>query len=395
MNHIFTVARKEFLDTLRDRRTLIMMLLVPLVLFPAIFYITITVQASQEKKAREKKLKIGLVDRGQAPEFRQMLAERDDLMIIDGVFETDADSLIRSDSLDMMILFAEDFGQMQDSLETGRISLIHQTDDNDRIEKRGIALLKNYENQLTEQRLQTLEITSSNIDPIDVDNRNIASDREVIGKIVGGFLPYIFILFTFLGCMYPAIDLFAGEKERGTIETILSVPIPRLQILVGKLIVVATSGLFSAITALLSLTLSMQFMPIPDVLVEAVGGVLQVGNILLILGMMIPLSIFFAGLMTALSTFAKSYKEAQSIIAPLNILVIVPAAIGLMPGIELNYGTALIPILNVALATKEIVAGTAEIGPLLIVMISLVVLAGVAVAASARWFASEQNVLRS
>lgn len=395
MNHIFTVARKEFLDTLRDRRTLIMMLLVPLVLFPAIFYIMITVQASQEKKAREKQLKIGLVDYGQALEFRQMLAERDDLMIIDGVLEADADSLIRSDSLDMMILFAEDFGQMQDSLETAKISLIHQTDDNDRIEKRGIALIKNYESQLTEQRLQTLEITASNIDPIDIDNRNIASDREVIGKIVGGFLPYVFILFTFLGCMYPAIDLFAGEKERGTIETILSVPIPRIQILAGKLIVVATSGLFSAITALLSLILSMQFMPVPDVLVEAVGGVLQVGNILLILGMMIPLSIFFAGLMTALSTFAKSYKEAQSIIAPLNILVIVPAAIGLMPGIEFNYSTALIPILNVALATKEIVAGTAEIGPLLVVMISLVVLAGVAVAASARWFASEQNVLRS
>ncbi|MEL7531003.1 MAG: ABC transporter permease subunit [Bacteroidota bacterium] len=395
MNHIFTVARKEFLDTLRDRRTLMMMLLVPLVLFPAIFYVSITIQASQEKKAREKKLKIALIDNGFAHDFRSMLSGRDDLIIIDGIAASETDSLIRSDSLDLAIVFADDFGQMQDSLETGTISLIHQTDDNDRIEKRGVELIKNYEAQLTEERLASLQITASNIDPIDIDNRNVASDREVIGKIVGGFLPYIFILFTFLGCMYPAIDLFAGEKERGTIETILSVPIPRTQILIGKLIVVATTGLFSALTALLSLSLSMQFMPIPDVLVQAVGGVLQVGNILLILGMMIPLSIFFAGLMTALSTFAKSYKEAQSTIAPLNILVIVPAAIGLMPGIELNYGTALIPILNVALATKEIVAGTAPIGPLLIVMVSLVLLAGVAVVASARWFASEQNVLRS
>ncbi|MEM6347315.1 MAG: ABC transporter permease [Bacteroidota bacterium] len=395
MNNIFTVARKEFLDTLRDRRTLMMMLLVPLVLFPALFYVSITIQSNQEKKAREKKLKIALIDNGQAGEFRSMLNERDDLTIIDGIATAETDSLIRSDSLDLAIVFADDFKQMQDSLETGTISLIHQTDDNDRIEKRGVELIKSYEAQLTEQRLNTLEITSSNIDPIDIDNRNVASDREVIGKIIGGFLPYIFILFTFLGCMYPAIDLFAGEKERGTIETILSVPIPRTQILVGKLIVVATTGLFSAITALLSLSLSLQFMPIPEVLVQAVGGVLQVGNVLLILGMMIPLSIFFAGIMTALSTFAKSYKEAQSTIAPLNILVIVPAAIGLMPGIELNFGTALIPILNVALATKEIVAGTAPIGPLLIVMVSLVLLAGVAVAASARWFASEQNVLRS
>ncbi|MEL6649241.1 MAG: ABC transporter permease [Bacteroidota bacterium] len=395
MNHIFTIARKEFLDTLRDRRTLIMMVLIPLVLFPAIFYVSITVQANQEKKAREKKLKIALIDNGQSPDFRKMLAERDDLTIIDGVAEADADSLIRSDSLDLVMLLAADFDAMQDSLETSVLSLIHQSDDNSRIEKRGEELIKSYEAQLREQRLATLGITASNIDPINIDKRNVASNREVFGKLIGGFLPYIFILFTFLGCMYPAIDLFAGEKERGTIETILTVPISRVQILIGKLIVVATAGLFSAITALLSLSLSLQFMPIPEVLTDAIGGVLQIGNVLLILGMMIPLSIFFAGVMTALATFAKSYKEAQSTIAPLNIIVIVPAAIGLMPGIELSYSTALIPILNVALATKEIVAGVAPIGPLLIVMVSLIILAAVAVSFSARWFASEQNVLRS
>ncbi|MEL6842165.1 MAG: ABC transporter permease, partial [Bacteroidota bacterium] len=332
---------------------------------------------------------------GQSPDFRQMLAERDDLTIIDGVAEADADSLIRSDSLDLVMLLAADFDAMQDSLETSVLSLIHQSDDNSRIEKRGEELIKSYEAQLREQRLATLGITASNIDPINIDKRNVASNREVFGKLIGGFLPYIFILFTFLGCMYPAIDLFAGEKERGTIETILTVPISRVQILIGKLIVVATAGLFSAITALLSLSLSLQFMPIPEVLTDAIGGVLQIGNVLLILGMMIPLSIFFAGVMTALATFAKSYKEAQSTIAPLNIIVIVPAAIGLMPGIELSYSTALIPILNVALATKEIVAGVAPIGPLLIVMVSLIILAAVAVSFSARWFASEQNVLRS
>ncbi len=395
MNKIFTIARKEFLDTLRDRRTLMMMILIPLILFPAIFYISITVQASQEQKARDKKLKIGWVDQGSAEGLAQILASRDDMTLIRGIALADTAELIRNDSLDLIIVADPAFDQQIDSLQSARIAMYHETSDNDRIEKRGQAVIRAYESQLLSNRLVQLELSPENIDPVTFDSKNIASSREIIGKLIGGFLPYIFVIFSFLGCMYPAIDLFAGEKERGTIETILSVPVNRMQILAGKLIVVASAGFISALIAMLGLGLSLAFIPLPEKLLSAVGGVLQPGNVLLILLMVLPLSIFFASLVTTLSTYAKSYKEAQSLIAPLNIMVIVPAAIGLMPGIELNFGTALIPILNVALAAKEVIAGNFDYGLLSVVFLSLILLAVVGVWFSARWFSSEKNILRT
>ena len=87
----------------------------------------------------------------------------------------------------------------------------------------------------------------------------------MIGELVGGFLPYIFIAFGFMGCMYPAIDLFTGEKERGTIETLLTTPVSRWQFLVGKMLVIILSGLMASFFALLGLFLSINFMDIiPD-----------------------------------------------------------------------------------------------------------------------------------
>jgi sodium transport system permease protein len=395
MNKIFTIARKEFLDTLRDRRAIIMMVAIPLLLFPVLFYAVIAVQASQEEKARNKQLKIGWVEQGNAEGLARMIEEREDAQLIRGIALADTASLLRSDSLDLIVVAAPNFDEQLDSLESGNIKLYHETSDNDRIEKRGEALVKAYEQQLLSERLGQLALSPANIDPINFQTRNVASKREVIGKLVGGFLPYIFVIFSFMGCMYPAIDLFAGEKERGTIETILSVPVNRMQILAGKLIVVATAGVLSAIVAMAGLGLSVSFLPIPDQILSAVGSVAQLGNILLILAMVIPLAIFFASLITTLSTYAKSYKEAQSLVAPMNILVIVPAAIGLVPGIELNLGTALIPVLNVALASKEIIAGTINYGFLSVVILSLVVLAVAGVWFSARWFSSEKNILRS
>ncbi len=103
---------------------------------------------------------------------------------------------------------------------------------------------------------------------------------------------------------------------------------------------------------------------------------------------------FFAGIMLSLSMFAKTFKEAQSILTPMNFLVIVPVAIGLIPGITLDPKTALIPVLNVSLATKEIVAGTIDFGLLMEVYVSLAVLAGLSLFLASRLFLRETVIFR-
>jgi sodium transport system permease protein len=217
----------------------------------------------------------------------------------------------------------------------------------------------------------------------------------MIGELVGGFLPYIFIAFGFMGCMYPAIDLFTGEKERGTIETLLTTPIDRWKFLIGKMMVVICSGLMASFVALLGLFLSINFMaviPDPEIM-TVVQQILSIGFILKLFLLLLPLTIFFAGIMVPIAVYTKTFKEAQSIIAPLNILVLIPAMIGLFPGIELNVQTAMIPILNIVLTTKGLIGGTVDYSLLAISFTVMLVLASIAVIISFKQFGKESNVL--
>jgi sodium transport system permease protein len=196
--------------------------------------------------------------------------------------------------------------------------------------------------------------------------------------------------------MYPAIDLAAGEKERGTLETLLTAPVSNLEILVGKLGVVVTSGLITAIATILGMYVGMrQTGDAPEEIINVIASVLEPQTILLILSLLVPTTIFFAGVQLSTSMFAKSFKEAQSLITPAMFLVIIPVAIGLIPGIALTPETALIPILNVSLATKEIIAGTIDYTLYAITFGSLVILALMSLFVTSRFMSNESIIFRN
>jgi len=196
--------------------------------------------------------------------------------------------------------------------------------------------------------------------------------------------------------MYPAIDLFTGEKERGTIETILTVPASRLEILIGKLIVVVLSGVISGVLVIFGMYLTLIFNPdVPPMVLNIVNQILTPYNIGLIILMLIPLTIFFAGILIPISIYSKSFKEAQSLITPLTFVAIFPLIIGMIPGFKLTVLTALIPVANVALATKEIIAGTIDYGLLSLVFLSLISFAAIGLGMCVKWFSSEGNILRT
>jgi sodium transport system permease protein len=253
-----------------------------------------------------------------------------------------------------------------------------------------------YEEELLAQRFARLELDSTIVDAVELRAQNVASIEERVGRSVGGMLPYIFIIFCFMGSMYPAIDLGAGEKERGTMETLLTAPVNRFHILLGKFGVVVLSGLVSASVSILGLYIAIkQSSGIPQQFMDVIVKMLGWDTILLVLSLLLPLTVFFAGILLSVSLTARSFKEAQSLISPLNVAVIVPAAIGLVPGIKMSYATAMIPILNVSLATKEIVAGTMQPSYLAVVYTSLVALALLSLYGSVWWFNRESTIFRS
>ncbi|MFM7473329.1 MAG: ABC transporter permease subunit, partial [Crocinitomicaceae bacterium] len=110
--------------------------------------------------------------------------------------------------------------------------------------------------------MSELKINSQDITSVETEYINTASPQQMIGEFGGAILPYLFIAFGFIGCMYPAIDLFTGEKERGTIETLLTTPVKRWKLLIGKMLVVILSGLMASTFALVGLWVSIEFLDI-------------------------------------------------------------------------------------------------------------------------------------
>jgi len=395
MKDIHNIARKEFKDTIRDKRTLMAMIVVPLLLFPVIFTIVSGLQSESMEKAMSRELKVALAGSEVPAGLQDHLEGGQNLRLIPFGRDTSYRRYVRSDSLDAAIAVSEDFQSRVDNMQTGRIIIYFQSTD-EGVGQRLSNLLDQYRAKLRRERLAKLNISEEDIQPVMLDMVDMATMQEKIGKYIGGFIPYIFIIFCFIGAMYPAIDLFTGEKERGTIETILTTPVKRIHILTGKMSVVVATGIISALLAIVGLFGGLNFADtLPAQITEVTGDILQPRFILLLLSMLIPLTIFFAGILIPISIYAKSFKEAQSIITPINILVILPGIVGLMPGIELDLQTALIPVINIALATKEIVAGTIDYGLLGVVYTSLILFAVLSVAFSVRYFGRETNILRT
>lgn len=394
MKNILTIARKELLDILRDRRTLLIMVIVPLLLFPLIINLTATLTKDRMEKSAQKTLKVAVEVEDRESTLLSYLEKATNMQVQVVGEIPNPPELIRTDSLDAVIRIPANFQEKMESMGTAEIEFFYQAIDDDQIKQRVLAPIEKFEEETRKARLSALEVSPTVIRPLRIQERNVATQQEIFGKIAGGFLPYIFILFCFFGCFYPAIDLFSGEKERGTLETILTLPVKRLHILFGKMGVVALSGFVSAMLALTGLVISLQLIKgLPEEIFTFMAKIVEWESILMLLALIIPIAIFFAGILIPIASQAKSFKEAQSKITPLNFLVIVPAAIGLLPGFELNVGTALIPILNVALATKEIIAGTIDYGLYLLVFLSLILLAVGSIYLSVRGFSKEGNIL--
>jgi sodium transport system permease protein len=392
--NILIIVKKEILDTLRDRRTIITMILLPLLVFPIVFNITSRVQMSVMEKEHSRVMKVGYVNEDSEELIENYLRSQEQMELIKISDPSELLDLVRNDSILYGLHIPEGFAQSLINHEQKSLSLYFsgaRLSGKDRIDN----LLNQFENQIVSERLQAYQLNESFIKPFRTDSVNVATGQEMIGKLAGGFLPYLFIIFCFMGAMYPAIDLFTGEKERRTLETLLTAPVSRIEILAGKMVVIALTGLVSASLALVGLFVGLQMsVALPDMIMNVVMSILSFTFIAYLMLMLIPLSIFFAGMLIPLTIFAKSFKEAQSIVTPLTFIVIIPAAIGMMPGIEYNAITALIPIINITLATKEIIAGTIYLPHYLITVASLIGLATLSVIFCANWFGKESNILR-
>lgn len=391
MNTIFTVLKKELTDTLRDKRTLLSAIILPAIVIPLLIFGVTKLQKSLMDKAGEKPLRIALIG---VPATYQNTFNDSKYKLQQNLTVATGRDAIQKDSLDAVVEFQPDFLTKVNDMKSGEVKLYFKST-NLLLYSRIAEKLDSLKAELLKGRIQQLKISEEALMPLVISKQDIASPKEQIGKLVGGFLPYIFILFCFMGCMYPAIDLITGEKEKGTMETLLTVPASRFKILVGKIMAISIVGLCAATMTILGMVIALKLLPdIPKEFLGVLNDMLSLKFVAMLYCMLIPLSIFFAGMLSAMVIRAKSFKEAQSMVTPMTFVIIIPAILATIPGIELNWQTSFIPVLNIALATKEIIAGTINLLQYAVVVVSLIVLALVAAFLSYKQFSKESMVLK-
>ena len=381
---------------LRDKRTLRTTILIPTLLMPFILFVIIKVQVLVGEHNDQKVMRLFWLNDNKGNVLEKSL-QNDSMIKIKycNNIQQIKDS-IKAEKADAGLFTSADFSSRMDSNLTSKVSIFYNSKD-DVFKNRLISKLEIIKMPLVQQRLVRLNLSEEKITPFKIEEHDIASTQEMFGKYFGGFLPYIFILYSFMGCMMLTVDLFTGEKERGTIETLLTSPVNRLQIMFGKIGVAVTGATLTAILSISGILLFVKLFGSSDIPVEMIKVIGQIFTpifIAKVIIMLLPLTVFFSGILVPVATYAKNYREATSIIAPFNFLVIFPAMIAMMPGVKLNLITSLIPITNVALCTKNMVAGDNVGIYWWLTFASLLVYGSLAVIFSYRQFSDEQNILR-
>jgi sodium transport system permease protein len=392
-----TIFKKELTDILRDKRTILTMIVIPLALVPLLLTLIFKVAQRQQLRAEAEEIKIALIGSAYAPRLEELIAVDSQFTVVEGVAEADIENHIRLDSLDGALVIPPHFPDLVNDDQQASVKIYYRSSNTLNVTAPKLReVVDAYDDEIVGDRIRRLELDENLFDAIEIESSDVSTQQEVFGKTIGGFLPYVFILFMFTGAMYPGIDLGAGEKERGTLETLLSSPANRFEIVLGKFLVVSLAGFISALLAMVGMYLGVRGMgEIPPEAMEVVWDILSVKVVVLILTLLLPLAVFFGAAILAVSIYSKSFKEAQSSLTPVSIVIIVPVALGLLPGMELNMTTAFIPILNVSLATKDVIAGTINPVHLVVSYTSLVLLATASMAFAVMWFNREETLFRT
>jgi sodium transport system permease protein len=411
--NITTVYFKELKDSLRDRRTLISTIVIPTLVMPLMFFGIGKVMANVMTKAREDIPTVALLGGSDSPEIVRQFSESKRMRVVPT--PGDWKKAISEKQLRVAVELPEKFEALLRAGEAPPVKVYYY--EGELKSDNGARVLERFLGELREQavatRLEAQGLPKSAARPFEFKRENVAPPEKVGGNLFGGLVPYLIIILCFTGAMYPAMDLTAGEKERGTMETLLCSPVPRVDIVLGKFLMVLTGSLSA-----------MAFMLISTGVSIAIGGTMMMGGgaarsaaagaaaksagaaagpmpmidplgVFGVLGMVLPVAVLFAALAFTISLFAKSYKEAQSYLGPMIIVVIMPGVVGMLPGIELSAKTAMIPILNLSLVCKEMLSGVWNWGYIGLIFGSSSLYAGIALWLAVKMFDREDVIFRT
>ncbi|MGE3819475.1 MAG: ABC transporter permease subunit/CPBP intramembrane protease [Isosphaeraceae bacterium] len=386
-SNVLVIFRRELRDQLRDRRTLFMIFVLPMLLYPILGIGVAQLSAAFEQKPRA----VVVVGAEYLPadppllneagdRFHLALFDRDDdvarLLVrtepADGPWSDPAfcERATRRGVADAVVTLPADLRDQIEAKKDPSVSIVYDSAD----EKSQITYLRldkvldRWKESLVARRLRQDNLPKSYTRPISVKPIDVATEAELGSSLWARLFPFLLVMMSLTGAFYPAVDLCAGEKERGTMETLLISPASRAEIVLGKFFTVFTASVATALLnlvamALTGLQLARQIAapapgagPAPRRAVALLAPPsIETGFWILLL--LIPLAVFFSALCLALAVLARSMKEGQYYMTPLYLVCLPLMLLSLTPGIELNLFYSLVPVTGVALLLKVLIQG--------------------------------------
>jgi len=399
---------KELREILRDRRTIVTLLLMPLLLYPLMSIAFQQFFVSQLSTTKAPRYRLGFENANDGQYLARLLRAGGANLLELG----DEQGLAQSDPAQPVFEVAtrqsltegiEDY-EIHLGLRLTSSGSQHYDPRHDLTVNVEILYLKDWiasrdaativENSLTAanenflaMRLKTLGV-SQPAAPIHVVRRTVKEVGTATGAVsITAVVPFILILMTVTGAVYPAIDLTAGERERGTLEILVAAPIPRIGVLLAKYVAVLTVALLTAIANLTMMTVTVTVGGLGRLLFGDAG--ISPGVLAAVFGLLLLFAAFFSAVLLAITSSARSFKEAQAYLIPLMLLALGPGVLGLMPGVELSGLLLVTPLANIVLLGRDLFALQASGSATLIVVVSTLLYAATAIGVAARIFGAE------
>ncbi|HEX7506018.1 MAG TPA: ABC transporter permease subunit/CPBP intramembrane protease [Polyangia bacterium] len=367
--HVYLTFAKELREALRDRRTLAIMILLPLVVYPLLSMLAAQVATGREKQREERPSTIAFAGSGPTRDAlaAQIRAEPTSFTLLPGGATVD----VEQGRLDVLVEL--------DARDAGKLTVIYDASRD--------------ESRAADERLGELlakSLPDGCAPRFSAQKRSVAQRARLGGYLLSKALPLFVVLMVLLGAFYPAIDVTAGERERGTLETVLCSPIRRFDLMLGKVLAVATLASLTGVLNLASMAITlMQILRL-----AAQNFVVDVpwGHALLSSLVIFPAALLFAAAFVALGATARTFKEAQTLLLPVYFLTVAPAMAGAIGEYHLAGIAAWIPGMNITLLARDLLVGRATWSGGLATLASTLLLSAAALTAAARIYDSERLV---
>jgi len=405
--NIITIWKKEIKDTVRDRRTLISMVLIPILLLPVIMIGMFKLIDSQTKSQEEKTVKVAIANKEAAPQIADAIAKNGKVEIVP--VAGDMEAAVAKEEVDAAVVIPADFQNLVASQKPAELELISKSTNLNSSNVAAIvaATVADFNKQLLGDRFSAQGINPEILSNVTVVNRDAATAKETSGYILGLMIPLFIVIYSIAGGQYTAIDVSAGEKERKTLEALFLTPARRVEIVLGKFLAVATVALTSIVLAIGSLYASFSYVGNmgQSMSTELGTGGVGVGALkfsvepqaaILLFAVSVFLVLMFSAAILSISIYAKSFKEAESYISPAYMVVILPIVlINSLPTFEPLLWHYAIPAVNAVLLFKEVLMGTYDTGHILMTFASLIVASALAILVATKIYSKESVLFSS